>query len=306
MLHVIINPRSGARGRSLGGARAALARRLIGLRRIDARVHVTEYPGHAVELTREALAEGASLVCAWGGDGTVNEVATVLAYTGIPLAVVPEGSGNGLARELGVYLGPEKAFDVAINGRDRVIDAGQMGDRLFFNLAGIGLDGRIAALFNEQAPQRRGFFRYIWLGWQQLVTYEPASYRIQIQNERENERENEPLELRAIMLVTANLRQYGNGAYIAPHADAEDGRLDLVIVGARSMGRAFLLTPRLFTRSLHQAPNILTKQVTRVSISSTKPLVCHADGEPFEAESPVTVTVKPRALTVRVPKSLMI
>jgi diacylglycerol kinase (ATP) len=302
MLHVIINPRSGARGRSLGGARAELARRLIRLRQIDARVHVTEYPGHASELTREALAEGASLVCAWGGDGTVNEVATVLAYTGIPLAVVPEGSGNGLARELGVYLGPEKAFDVAINGRDRVIDAGQMGDRLFFNLAGIGLDGRIAAVFNQQAPQRRGFFRYIWLGWQQLVTYEPACYRIQIQNERQNER----LELRAIMIVTANLRQYGNGAYIAPHADADDGQLDLVIVGARSMGRAFLLTPRLFTRNLHQARNIVTKQVTQVSISSTKPLVCHADGEPFEAGSEVTVTVKPRALTVRVPKSLMI
>jgi diacylglycerol kinase (ATP) len=292
MLHVIINPLSGARGRSLGASRAALAGGLLAARGIEGRVRVSEYPGHAIELTRQALADSASLVCAWGGDGTVNEVASVLAYTSVPLGVIPEGSGNGFARELGIYLSPEKALDVAIKGRERIIDAGQIGERPFFNLAGIGLDARIAALFNQRAPHRRGFFRYVWLGWQQLVTYEPATYRIAIEQER--------LEMRAIMLVTANLRQYGNGAYIAPSADPEDGRLDLVIVGARSMGRAFLLTPRLFTRSLHQARDILTKQVTQVSISSSTPLVCHADGEPFEGGYEVMVTVKPRALRVMV------
>jgi YegS/Rv2252/BmrU family lipid kinase len=293
MLHVIINPVSGARGRSVGEVRAALARRLIDSRSLEARVHVSEYPGHAIELTHRSLADGASLVCAWGGDGTVNEVARVLAYTETPLGIIPEGSGNGFARELGLYLSPAKALDVALYGRERVIDAGQMGDRLFFNLAGIGLDARIATLFNQRAPQRRGFLRYVWLGWQQLVTYEAACYSIELEHER--------LEMRAIMLVTANLRQYGNGAYIAPNADAEDGRLDLVIVGARSVGRAFLLTPRLFTRSLNQAPNVLTKQITRVLISSGTPLVCHADGEPFEGGSELTVMVRPRALKVRVP-----
>ena len=293
MIHIIINPFSGARGRSMGNTRAELARRLVALRGIEARVQVTEYPGHGIELARQALADDASLVCAWGGDGTVNEIASVLSYTGVPLGVIPEGSGNGLARELGVYLSPEKALDVAINGHERVIDAGQMGDRPFFNLAGIGLDARIASLFNQRAPHRRGFLRYIWLGWQQLVTYVPASYRIQIQGEQR--------ELRAIMIVSANLGQYGNGAYIAPGADAEDGKLDLVIVGARSMSRAFLLTPRLFTRSLHQARDILTTQVTQVSIASNDPLICHVDGEPFEAGSEVTITVKPRALRVKVP-----
>ncbi|MGH9148200.1 MAG: diacylglycerol/lipid kinase family protein [Vicinamibacterales bacterium] len=294
MIHIIINPLSGARGPSVGSARADFARRLVALRGIDARVHVSEYPGHAYELTRKALAKGASLVCAWGGDGTINQVASLLCYTDVPLGVIPEGSGNGFARELGVYLSPEKAFDVALHGREKVIDAGQMGERPFFNLAGIGLDARIASLFNHRAPHRRGFLRYVWLGWQELVTYDPAAYRIQIQNEQ--------LDLRAIMVVTANLRQYGNGAYIAPDADAEDGRLDLVIVGARSMGRAFLLTPRLFTRSLHKASHILTKRVTEVSISSNAPLICHVDGEPFEAGSQVTVTVNPRALKVRVPQ----
>ncbi|HEY7442051.1 MAG TPA: diacylglycerol kinase family protein [Vicinamibacterales bacterium] len=294
MLFLIINPLSGARGRSQGASRAALATRLLDARGIEGRVCVTERAGHAAELTRQALAEGASLVCAWGGDGTINEVAGVLVHTSIPLGVIPEGSGNGFARELGVYLKPEQALDVALNGRERLIDAGQMNGRLFFNLAGIGLDATIAALFNYRSPQRRGFLRYVWLGWQQLVTYDPSAYRIQT--------ESEQLDLRAIMIVTANLRQYGNGAYIAPDADAEDGRLDLVIIGARSMTRAFLLTPRLFTRSLHKANNVLTKRVTQVSISSEAPLVCHVDGEPFQAGARVTITVEPKALRVKVPE----
>ncbi|HEY7447057.1 MAG TPA: diacylglycerol kinase family protein [Vicinamibacterales bacterium] len=293
MLYLIINPFSGARGRSQGASRAALATRLLGERGIEGRIRVTERAGHAAELTRQALAEGASLICAWGGDGTLNEVGNVLVHTHVPLGVIPEGSGNGFARELGLYLSPEVALDVALKGRERIIDAGQIGDRTFFNLAGVGLDARIAALFNQKAPHRRGFLRYIWLGWQQLVTYEPASYQIVTGQERH--------ELRAIMIVAANLRQYGNGAYIAPDADAEDGRLDLVIVGARSMGRAFLLTPRLFTRSLHRARDVLTRQVTEVSISSTIPLLCHADGEPFDGGREITVKVKPRALKVRVP-----
>ena len=295
MLHVIINPLSGARGRtSLGDARATLARRLLDARRVEGRVHVSQYPGHAVDLTRQALANGANLVCAWGGDGTVNEVARVLASTSVPLGVIPEGSGNGFARGLGLFLSPEQALDVAIDGRERVIDAGQMGDRPFFNLAGVGLDATIAALFNRRAPHRRGFLRYVWLGWEQLISYEPASYLIQTQDER--------LEVRAIMLVTANLQQYGNGAYIAPCADPADGHLDLVIVGARSMLSAFLLTPRLFTRSLDRAHGIQTRPVTRVTISSTTPLVCHADGEPFEGGTTIEVSVKPRALTVKVPQ----
>ena len=296
MITVIINPLSGSRGhRDLGAQRAALARRLLAAHQLDSRIHVSEHPGHANALAREAVAAGSSLVCAWGGDGTLNEVGSALVHTSVPLGVIPAGSGNGFARELGISADPEVALDQALTGCDRVIDAGEMAGRLFFNVAGIGLDAHIAALFNTQAPHRRGFWRYVLLGLRELTTYRPAAYLL--------DWDGEQLEVEAIMVVVANLRQYGNGAYIAPQAQPDDGRLDLVIVQARSAMRAFFLTPRLFAGNLDRARGILTRPVTRIRISSRTPLLCHVDAETFEAETEVTARVRPQALKVRVPVS---
>jgi YegS/Rv2252/BmrU family lipid kinase len=293
VITIIINPMSGAHGRGdLGAARSAFATRLLQMRGVDANVCVSQYPGHALTLAREAVAAGASLVCAWGGDGTLNQVGTALVDTGIPLAVIPAGSGNGFARELGMSFNPEDAFGLALSGHDRLIDAGEIAGRLFFNVAGIGLDAQIAAAFNTRAAHRRGFWRYVGIGWRELMTYRPGSYRIEANGER--------FDREAIMVVLANLRQYGNGAYIAPQAEPDDGCLDLVVVEARSKPRAFLLTWRLFAKSLHRADGILTRRVSRVTISSNTPLLCHVDGEAFDAGLTVTAIVRPRALKVRV------
>jgi YegS/Rv2252/BmrU family lipid kinase len=296
VITVIINPLSGSRGRrDLGVRRAALAKRLLAAHRLDdTRVFVTEYPGHAIVLAREAVSAGSSLVCAWGGDGTLNEVATALVHSNVVLGVIRAGSGNGFARELGIPAGAQEALEVALHGRDRVIDAGEVGGRLFFNVAGIGLDAHIAALFNTRAPHLRGFWRYVTLGWRELMTYRCQRYRLDADGER--------LDTEAFMVVLANLRQYGSGAYIAPQAEPDDGRLDLVVVEARSTMRAFLLTPRLFAGNLHRARGILTRRVTRISISSDAVLLCHVDGETFEAGTEVTAVVKPKALRVRVRK----
>ena len=294
MITIIINPLSGAHGhRDLGARRVALAKRLLDAHHLDSsRIFVSEYPGHAIVLAREAVSAGSSLVCAWGGDGTLNEVATALVYSNVPLGVIPAGSGNGFARELGIPLDARKALELALHGDDRVIDAGDLGGRLFFNIAGIGLDAQIAALFNTRAPHRRGFWRYVLLGWRELMTYRCRPYRLDADGER--------LEKEAFMVVLANLRQYGNGAYIAPQAEPDDGRLDLVVVEARSTMKAFLLTPRLFAGNLHRARGILTRRVTRLTISSDTPLVCHVDGETFETGPEATATVRPQALKVRV------
>jgi diacylglycerol kinase (ATP) len=265
------------------------------MRGVEATVCVSQHEGHAFSLAREAVAAGARLVCAWGGDGTLNEVGTALVDTGIPVAVIPAGSGNGFARELGISLNPELAFGLALSGHDRLIDAGEISGRLFFNVAGMGLDARIAAVFNSRAAHRRGFLRYVGIGLHELMTYRPGSYRIEADGHRFNRE--------AIMVVLANLRQYGNGAYIAPQAEPDDGCLDLVVVEARSNLRAFLLTWRLFAKSLHHADGILTRRASRVTISSNTPLLCHVDGEAFDAGREVTAIVRPRALKVRVPIS---
>ena len=161
---VIINPISGTGGCvDVGRARAAFAAIWCLARWRSLAVFLTERPGHARELANAARSRGVATVVAWGGDGTMNEVASALAFTDTAIAMVPSGSGNGLARELKIPFDPAAAFDVAYRGREMVIDAGEIGGRLFFNIAGIGLDARVAHRFAVDGLGRRGFSRYLAL-----------------------------------------------------------------------------------------------------------------------------------------------
>src|SRR5215510_13323523 len=159
---VIINPISGTGHRpDEARRRAELAAALLDARGIDAEIFVTERAGHARELAQAAVNRGVTLCIAWGGDGTINEVASALTFKPVTLAVIPSGSGNGLARELAIPLKPAGAFDVASTGRDQLIDAGEIDGRLFFNIAGLGFDARVAHQFAASGHERRGFARYI-------------------------------------------------------------------------------------------------------------------------------------------------
>ena len=113
---------------------------------------------------------GARLVIAWGGDGTLNEVGSALAFTETPIALVPSGSGNGLARELGVNRRPERAISEALRAAPRAIDAGELGGRLFFNAAGIGLDAHLARCFDTDGG-RRGLAGYVRITARELWSY---------------------------------------------------------------------------------------------------------------------------------------
>src|SRR4029079_6167236 len=109
-----------------------------------------EGPGHAHELARSAVATRASLVCAWGGDGTVNEIASALAGRRTALIIVPAGSGNGLARELGIPWDPAAALSIALGRRERVVDVGEADGSRVDSRCGIGLDAAVAAQFNRR------------------------------------------------------------------------------------------------------------------------------------------------------------
>ena len=241
---VIINPIAGAGGRmDVARERAERTASLVAERGLDAQVLVTERPGHARELTLALLAQGVNTVVAWGGDGTVNEVAAALAFRDATLVVVPGGSGNGLARELRIPFDPGRAFAVAFEGRACCIDAGELDGRLFFNVAGIGLDARVAHRFAAGGLARRGFGRYLTVTAQELFTYKPDYHTVVT--------DGTALHVRAMLIAVANARQYGNGAVIAPAARVDDGKLDVVIVAARSPLAALAQVPRLF-----KGPNV--------------------------------------------------
>jgi len=294
---VIINPISGTGGRpETATQRAALARAALDERGIDGIVSLTERGRHACELARAAADSGVPLVIAWGGDGTVNEVASELAFHDVALGIVPSGSGNGLARELRIPFDPAAALRVAFDGADRVIDAGEIDGRLFFNIAGVGLDARVAHEFAANGLVKRGLSQYLRIAARELWAFEADEHTIVA--------DGLPIvRTRALLVALANGRQYGNGACIAPLARLDDGRLDVVIVADRSPFAALLATPMLFARQVARVPGVTMVSATDVEITSARPVMYHIDGEPFVGGASLTARVRPNALRVRVPRA---
>ena len=293
---VIINPISGiGRRPDVARQRAELVAGLADARGVRAEIFVTERPGHGRELATAALGRGASRVVAWGGDGTVNEIASVLAFRDAELAVIPSGSGNGLARELGVPLDPAAAFEVAMGGRTRTIDCGELDGRLFFNVAGLGLDARIAHEFAAQGLARRGLRRYVEITARELFGFQADEHAIRA--------DGRTVRSRALIIAIANACQYGNGAIIAPNACLDDGRLDLVVVEDRPAWRTLLQVRRLFNGQIARVPGVTMLTAAEIEIDSTRPALCHVDGEPFLGGTTIAARVRPQALRVRAPSS---
>ena len=292
---VIINPISGTGGRpEIAKARVALAERVFRDRELDGAVFITERRRHACELTRLAVQNGASLVIAWGGDGTVNEVGSQLAFGNVPLGIVPSGSGNGLARTLGIPSTPAEAFDVALAGEDFIIDAGEFDGHLFFNVAGVGFDARIAHEFATNGLVKRGFGRYLQIAVKELFTFEPDEHTIIA--------DGDATRTRAMIIALANGRQYGNGAVIAPFARVDDARIDVVVVRDRPVLETLLEAPMLFAGQIARVRGVSMRPVTDVEITSSRAVIYHIDGEPFVGAVSLKGRVRPRALRVRVPR----
>ena len=286
---IIINPVSG--GASPARARAQLASAVVSRHGDRAEVFVTERRGHARELARAAVRRGARLVISWGGDGTLNEVASALAFEDVPLGLVPAGSGNGLARELGVDSRPERAIADAIGAEPRAIDLGAVDDRLFVNVAGFGLDAYVAAEFDKRGG-RRGFAGYGAMTLRALVTYVPRHYTITTAEGRNASR--------AVLVTVANSTQFGNGARIAPRALVDDGLLDLVVVEERGRWRTVCHVPRLFDGTVEQMPGCSIRRIREATIESDQPMAFHVDGEPVTGGTCVNVRVHHAALRVAV------
>lgn len=292
MIHVIINPVSGA-GADPGAAsrRAAMIRQAAAQRGIDVTIAFTEGQGHARALGEAAAAAHAASVIVWGGDGTFNETAGALLHTSIPLGLVPAGSGNGLAGALGVPRDPGHAIATALDGEARPIDAGRMAGRCFFNIAGIGFDARVAALFNQRAAGSRGGWPYILIGVREGCTYCALDYDVQF--------DGEPRKYKALLIAFANGREYGLGARLAPDARLDDGLLDVIVVEDVGLLARFWHARHLARGTPQLAPPVTTRRVTRAVVEADGEMEFHVDGEPGRASRRIEVEILPGALLIR-------
>lgn len=262
----------------------------------EGQVMLTAGPGHAKALAHEAVTAGADLVVAWGGDGTINEVASSLMHGRAALGIVPMGSGNGLAREFGVPADHEAALLAALTGTDRTIDAGELNGRVFFNSAGVGFDAHVAAAFATSAGHARGFVSYASITLRELFRYEPGEYVISAEGQPSRT-------CRALLISAANTRQWGGGARIAPAALMDDERLDLVIVPAIPPVVVLANTWRLFAGSIGGWSAVETQRIHAATIRCTPPAPVHVDGEPAGRLGSIDIRVIPAALRVRAPRS---
>lgn len=288
----IINPVAGGSRADVGLSRAVLASAVADADGTPAEVFLTERRGHARDLAQAAVRRGVTRVIAWGGDGTVSEVASALAFSPAALGIVPAGSGNGLARELGIARRPAEAIAHAIRAEPRAIDVGELGGRLFVNLAGIGFDAYVASAFDAQSSQRRGFVVYAGITARALRTYSPTRYSITTGEGRND--------VRAVLVTIANSAQFGNGARIAPGARVDDGLLDLVVVTEQARWRTVCQLPRLFTGTVDRVPGCSIRRITQATIESERPILFHVDGEPVQGGTSLRAHVHPRALWVAV------
>lgn len=252
----------------------------------------TKAAGHAEELARRAAEEGFEEVIAVGGDGTVNEVARALLGTNTALGIVPKGSGNGLARSLGIAMNSEEAIRQLSTGRRICIDSCTMDGRPFFCTCGMGFDAAVSHAFAEASS--RGPVTYFRTMIEEYRGFQAENYHITLDGERSFDTE-------AFVLVAANATQYGNNAYIAPEADLADGFLDLALIRPfPGIEAAFVLGDLMLGR-LPNNKYYHAERARELIIERPSPGVIHLDGEPCHAGERVEVRLIPQSLHVIIP-----
>jgi diacylglycerol kinase (ATP) len=287
----VLNPRAGL------AARRALAALETSPHWKDVPVHVTTAPGDAREAAARAAAEGVELVLSLGGDGTANEVASGLLGTGTALGLVPMGSGNGLARVLGIPLAPEGALRALADAVERPIDVGTANGRPFLNVSGAGFDAEIGADFHEHGRRggRRGVLTYVRLSLRKTWSYEAESWVLEAGAER--------FEGRALVIAFMNGQQYGGGAVLAPGARLDDGLLDVVVIEDAPRFEIAWASTRLFLGGIEQFRRYRRFPAASATLRANRPFLHHRDGEPEAAQEAVEFGLQRLALRILVPRA---
>lgn len=255
-------------------------------------IRYTEQVNHAKEISAQGAKEGFDVIVAVGGDGTLGEVASGILHTNTAMAVIPAGSGNGMARELGIPNNIEKAFDIINNGRIEIIDTALLNGNTFVSTAGSGFDAHVANMFSQ--GEKRGFLRYALITAREFLRYPSRQYEVHVNDEVKN--------YFAWAFIFCNSKQFGNGAIVAPTSNVQDGLLNITVI--KDFPKIFtgILVLRLFFKNIDKSRYAETFTCTKIKVIREKNNAIHLDGSPFKTTKDIEVEIVPASLKVVVKK----
>jgi YegS/Rv2252/BmrU family lipid kinase len=285
---LLVNPSAGAARMPELLPRVEAAMRGRGL---EYRVVFTQSLEHGREEAGAAVQIGEIPVVV-SGDGLIGQVGGALAGSGAAIGVIPAGRGNDLARALGIPTEADAAVDVLATGRAREIDVGEVNGRRFLGIASCGLDSDANRIANE-ARWIRGRLVYAYAALRALAAWRPATFTLDIDGERR--------QVTGYTVVAANSKAYGGGMIAAPHAELDDGLLDVGATGNVGKLRFLQGLLKIFEGEHLEPLEVQEWRATEVRIDADRPFAVYADGDPL-TELPATVRILPRALRVIVPR----
>jgi diacylglycerol kinase (ATP) len=289
---VILNPAAGTY--TADDVRRALERHFV-IGETFCEIHETSRDDRLEELAREARERGFDMVVAAGGDGTISAVANGLVGSATPLGIIPLGTANVLARELGIPVDLERACQLLAGAHGlQSVDAMRVGDQLYFTQVGVGIDALMIRDTGRQAKRRFGRIAYLWTAFTRLLGFQPCKFFLAIDGRKRHHRASQVLVANGGILGQPPFRW-------GPDIRPDDGRLDVCIVRARTLFDYLKLAWYVLIGQHKQSPNIrYLASECDIFIDTKRPLPVQADGE-IIGETPVRIFAAPRVIQVVVP-----
>jgi YegS/Rv2252/BmrU family lipid kinase len=286
-LALFLNPAAsgGRAGEVVPAVQAELDRldvpyRMLGTRSIE----------HAREEALLAAGNGETVV-AIGGDGLVGCLAGALQGTTSALGIIPGGRGNDLARVLGIPRDPREAARLVVEGKERLIDVGSVNGKPFVGIATVGFDS-IANRTANEARFVKGQLVYLYAGLRTLAGWHHATFQVTVDGQRHT--------VTGYNVAIANSKAYGGGMLLVPHAELDDGRLDVMLVEAHLKLRWLKGAFKVFKGTHVDDPAIRWLTGSEIEVSADRPFTVYADGDPI-ADLPATIGVTKQTLRVIAP-----
>jgi YegS/Rv2252/BmrU family lipid kinase len=284
----IINPIAGVRRKD---DIPALVRKYLDHHLFNFEIQYTNYKGHAQELAKEAISNNVDIVCAVGGDGSVHEIGTNLIGTSVLLAIIPIGSGNGLARHMKIPLTIKKAIHCINKQHEIKMDTVLVNDQAFLGISGYGFDALVAKRFVSSS--KRGFLSYVKIVISEFFNYKPIEIVVKA---------NGQIKKSTVILCTlANTSEWGNGIMVSPKSDATDGEIELILLKPFSFWRIPVIGLQFLFKRIDKSSFMEVIAFDKATIEVSDNLA-HYDGESMATNGILNVKVVPKSLHILVVK----